>query len=369
MIDRRRSSRIRPRLAALLEMLPLPALMAASETLTLEGHGTTVTYSPSVRLRLASVDRDPCHCCPSTKPPRDALLKLARDGAALGCREALLTLDGRQTAPGGIPRPAPVEFDQATSLSHLAEMARVVLDETALLPHLDPGLLTAADYVRLRPHAASMRIMLESGADRLCDPGGPHHGSPDKGPARRLAAIRAAGRARVPLATGLPIGIGETRSERIEALAAIRDIHRRHGHIQQVAIHDARPDAPAEEHLWTIAAARLILGPQMTIQAPPDLRTPDALGMQLRAGVNDWGSVHPDAAEPAHPEAPWAHRNLLEQRTRAAGRRLVERLAIGPRHALDADKWVDPALAPRIGRAIDARGLPRRRRAHLVAVT
>ncbi|WP_414886595.1 MULTISPECIES: 5-amino-6-(D-ribitylamino)uracil--L-tyrosine 4-hydroxyphenyl transferase CofH [unclassified Sphingomonas] len=359
-------------------MLPLPALMAASEALTLEGHGSVVTYSPKVFIPLTRLCRDVCHYCTFAKVPRevekpflsrDEVLAIARAGEALGCREALFTLGDRPEARYGAARQALADSGHPTTLSYLAEMARAVVEETGLLPHLNPGLLTAADYAALRPHAASMGIMLESTSERLCEPGGPHHGSPDKHPARRLAALRAAGRARVPLTTGLLIGIGETRAERIEALAAIRDIHRRHGHIQEVIIQNFRakpdtqmadhPEPSIDEHLWTIAAARLILGPAMTIQVPPNLQAPETLADILRAGANDWGGVSPLTPDHVNPEAPWPHRDLLEQATRAAGRHLVERLAIGPRHALDPARWIHPGLAPRIWRTVDGRGLPR----------
>lgn len=339
MTGRRRPGGIAPKLASLLEMLPLPALMTASEALTVEGHGRIVTYSPSLSIRLASVEHRVCQCCPSNSR-RDEVLAAARHAQEIGCRELFLA-----PAPG-----------QPANLSHLAEMAQAVLDETKLLPHIEPGLLTAADYARLRPHAASMRIAVR----RLCQ-----QDVPDTGPARRLAAIRAAGRAGVPLTVGLSIGIGESRADRIEALAAIRDIQRRHGHLQSVDIRQGDRGASPEEHLWTIAAARLILGSRMTIQTTPNSDAPADWRSLLRAGVNDWGGI---SADPEQYGPPWTRRNRLERETRAAGRQLVERLAIGPAHALDSDHWVDPALAPRIRRAINGRGLPRRARAHLASV-
>ena len=212
-----------------------------------------------------------------------------------------------------------------------------------------------------------MGLMLESLSPRLCEKGGAHHGSPDKTPAQRLEALEAAGRMRVPFTTGILIGIGETRAERLDALVAIRDSHQRHGHVQEVIVQNFRakpgtrmaeaPEPPLVEHLWTIAAARLILGPEMTIQAPPNLQ-PGKLAQLLGAGVNDWGGVSPVTPDHVNPEAPWPHLAALRASTEAAGRVLNERLAIGPRHALDADRWADPKLAPTIRRAIDARGLP-----------
>lgn len=353
MTNRRRSGRITPKMAALLDMLPLPALMTAAEALTLDGHGPVVTYSPAIEIRLSGTGREACHCCPASKAACDDMLDRARRGAALGCREAYIALE----------RPA----NRAT-LDRLAEAARTIFEETQLLPHLDPGPLIAADYVRLRPFSASMRVGIESASERLCEPGGPLHDLAEMGPARGLGAIRAAGRACVPLTVGLAIGRGESRTERIEILAAIRDVQRRHGHIQDIAIQPSLHAMPAEEQLWTIAAARLIFGPAMTIQTPPDFQPPEMLGMLLRAGVNDWGDIRPDIIDaPGHGPA-WTQRNLIESETRAAGRKLAERLAIAPAHALEAERWAGAAMARRISRAVDARGLPKRRRAHLVAV-
>jgi FO synthase len=209
--------------------------------------------------------------------------------------------------------------------------------------------------------------MLETVSPRLSARGGPHFGSPDKDPAVRLAAIDAAGRARIPFTTGILIGIGETRAERVQALVAIRDLHLRHGHIQEVIIQNFRakpgtrmvdhPEPSFEEHLWTIAVARLILGPDMTLQAPPNLQS-EGLPQLLAAGVNDWGGVSPVTPDHVNPEAPWPHLDALEDVTASAGRVLVERLAVGPAFALAADRWLDPALATGVRRVVDARGLP-----------
>ncbi len=224
-----------------------------------------------------------------------------------------------------------------------------------------------ADYAALRPVSVSMGLMLETSAERLSLRHGPHFGSPDKLPARRLQSIDEAGQARVPFTTGLLIGIGETQAERIDALVRIRESHRRHGHIQEVIVQNfrakpgtrmAKSAEPAlEEQLWTIAMARLILGPQISIQAPPNLRTGE-LGPLLRAGVNDWGGVSPVTPDHVNPEAPWPHLDLLERETEAAGRLLRQRLAIGPRFAREPDRWLDPKLATIVRRSVDVRGLP-----------
>ena len=278
-----------------------------------------------------------------------------------------------------------------------------MLKETGLLPHLNPGVMDEAWLGRLRKVSVSQGIMLETASDRLSRRGGPHFGSPDKMPAVRLATLEAAGRARVPFTTGILIGIGETRAERIEALLAIRDVHGRHGHIQEIIIQNfrAKPgtrmagaaEPSLEEQVWTIAAARLVFGPAMNIQAPPNLR-PEGLAQLVKAGINDWGGVSPVTPDHVNPEAPWPHLADLEQATERAGRTLVERVAIypeflpvipagarqrgepgprsnrgnasmalGPGYFADAkfrdDSWLDPALRTPVLRHVDAMGLAR----------
>lgn len=360
-----------------LHTAPLEAILAESERITTQSFGATVTYSRKVFIPLTRLCRDVCHYCTFATPPRnlaspflslEQVLSIARTGVAAGCREALFTLGDRPEARYPAARQALAELGHDSTLSYLRSAAAAVLDETGLLPHLNPGLMTAEDYAALRPFAASMGIMLETSSDRLSMKGGPHFGSPDKVPARRLEAIEAAGIAQIPFTTGLLIGIGETRAERIEALTAIRDSHAKHGHIQEVIVQNFRakpgtrmaehPEPSLDEHLWTIAAARLILGPDMTIQAPPNLHAPEELGQLLRAGVNDWGGVSPVTPDHVNPEAPWPHLEELEAATTSADRVLRERLAIGPRHALEAEKWLTPDLAKVVRRSIDARGLP-----------
>ncbi|WP_445326828.1 5-amino-6-(D-ribitylamino)uracil--L-tyrosine 4-hydroxyphenyl transferase CofH [Sphingobium sp. AN558] len=345
--------------------------------MTLAAFGPVVTYSRKVFIPLTKLCRDVCHYCTFATTPsrvetaymsRDAVLAVARAGAAAGCREALFTLGDQPEARYAAAREALGLLGHATTLSYLEEMARAVLDETGLLPHINAGLMNEADYAALRPVSASMGLMLESSSERLSEKGGPHHGSPDKWPALRLASIEAAGRAGVPFTTGLLIGIGETRAERIEALIAIRDLHRRYGHIQEVIIQNFRakpgtlmvdhPEPSLDEHLWTIAMARLVLGSQMVIQAPPNLHAPEELAALLKAGVNDWGGVSPVTPDHVNPEAPWPHLALLEQATASAGRVLKERLAIGPAFALDTDRWTDPGIGRTVRRSVDARGLP-----------
>ena len=360
-----------------LDSIPLADLIAEAEKLTLGSFGSVVTYSRKVFIPLTQLCRDVCHYCTFAQTPRhrskpyllrDDVLTIARAGVAAGCREALFTLGDQPEDRYSVARDALSAMGHETTLSYLREMAAAVLQATGLLPHLNPGLLDDADYAALRPVSASMGLMLETASDRLSERGGPHFGSPDKFPARRLEAIASAGRARVPFTTGLLIGIGETRAERIEALVAIRDLQRRYGHIQEVIIQNFRakpgtkmadhPEPPLDEHLWTIAAARLILGPGMVIQAPPNLHAPDELAALLRAGVNDWGGVSPVTPDHVNPEAPWPHLDMLAQATAAAGRVLRERLAIGPAYARAPDEWLEPSLAKVVRRSVDARGLP-----------
>lgn len=357
--------------------MPLPELLAEAEQRTLSAHGAIVTYSRKVFIPLTKLCRDSCHYCTFATTPRrsgdayllpDEILAIARAGVAAGCREALFTLGDRPEARYRQARTALRALGHDTTLEYLREAAGLVLEETGLLPHLNPGLLGDDDYVALRPVSASMGLMLETISDRLSERGGPHFGSPDKVPALRLAAIEAAGRARVPFTTGLLIGIGETREERIRALLAIRELHQRYGHIQEIIIQNFRakagtrmanhPEPPLEEHLWTIAAARILLGPEMVIQAPPNLHAPDELAALLRAGVSDWGGVSPVTPDHVNPEAPWPHLDVLEAATTAAGRVLRERLAIGAAFARNPTQWLAPEIAKVVLRSVDARGLP-----------
>jgi FO synthase len=228
--------------------------------------------------------------------------------------------------------------------------------------------MEAADFVALRPVAASMGLMLETTSTRLCERGGPHFGSPDKRPERRLASLRAAGEAKVATTTGLLIGIGETRRERLEALLELRGLHEQYGHLQELIIQNFRakpgtkmasaPEPSLEEHLWSVAVARLVFGPSMSIQAPPNLR-PHALAGLLGAGVNDWGGVSPVTVDHVNPEAPWPHLDELESCTATAGRTLVERLALCPPFARQPEKWTDPIVATRVRRMSDMHGWAR----------
>jgi FO synthase len=355
----------------------LSALMRQAAALRDRGHGDVISYSRKVFIPLTHLCRDVCHYCTFAKPPRrgqaayldpDAVLAIARAGRDAGCTEALFTLGDRPEARYRAARDALSALGHDSTLGYLAEIAGRVLRETGLLPHLNPGVMSAEALARLRPVAASMGLMLESSAVRLCERGGPHFGSPDKHPQVRMATLEAAGALRIPMTTGLLIGIGETRAERIEALLAIRDLHARWGHVQEVIVQNFRakpgtamarqPDAGEDDHLWTVAVARLVLGASMSVQAPPNL-APGALHRLIAAGINDWGGVSPVTPDHVNPERPWPQLARLASETAAAGKHLVARLPVYPRYVHARREWVDAALHGPLLLHSDAAGLAR----------
>jgi FO synthase len=266
------------------------------------------------------------------------MVAIAQAGKKAGCKEALFTLGDKPELRYRIAREELDRLGHPTTLSYLAAAASAVHRETGLLPHLNPGLMSGADLDALRKVSVSQGIMLESVSERLGEKGGAHHGSPDKAPAARLETMRLAGERNVPFTSGILIGIGETRQERIDSLLALRDLNDVYGHIQEIIIQNFRPKpgtrmenaAPpdVDDHLWTIAVARLIFEPSMNLQAPPNL-SPGALGRLVAAGINDWGGVSPVTPDHVNPEAPWPHLRVLETATKAASMNLTERLAIG----------------------------------------
>ncbi len=333
-----------------------------------------ITYSPKLFIPLTKLCRDVCHYCTFAHPPRrgerafmtlDEVLELARAGAAAGCREALFTLGDKPELRYRAAREELAGLGCASTIEYLAQAAAAVLEQTGLLPHLNPGVLTQADLAALRPVSASMGMMLETTAERLSRKGGPHFGSPDKQPALRLEALERAGAARVPFTTGILIGIGETRAERLQALEAIAAAHARHGHIQEVIVQNFRakpdtkmahaPEPSVDEHLWTIAAARILLGPDAHIQAPPNLT--GEFARLLDAGIDDWGGVSPVTIDHVNPEAPWPELDRLRAATRSRGFELAPRLPVYPEW-IDAG-WIDPAVMPAVLRSSDALGLAR----------
>jgi FO synthase len=355
---------------------PLAELMAAAARLRDEHHGNRITYSPKVFIPLTMLCRDRCGYCTFAKPPArvaapyltiDEVLAIARHGTEAGCHEALFTL-------GEAPEeryPAAREWldgnGYASTVDYLVAAASAVLAETGLLPHANAGALSRAEFERLREVSPSQGMMIETLAARLGEPGGPHHGAPDKTPERRLAALHAAGEARVPFTTGILVGIGETRAERIEALRAIADAHARFGHVQEVivqnflpkpgtAMHAAAP-CPTDEMLWTVAVARLVLGGAMHLQAPPNLA--DDLGSLIAAGIDDWGGVSPVTPDHVNPERPWPARDALQAATEQAGKVLAPRLTIYPEYVRDPESWIAPSLRFAVQLRSDSEGLGR----------
>jgi FO synthase len=354
---------------------PMDDLCAEARVLRDEGHGPLVTYSPKVFIPLTKLCRDVCHYCTFAHPPRrgeraymtiEEVLDVARAGAAAGCREALFTLGDKPELRYRGAREELAALGCETTLEYLVRASEAVLQETGLLPHLNPGVMTREDMRRLRRVSASMGMMLETTSERLSKRGGPHFGSPDKAPALRLATILAAGDERVPFTTGILIGIGETRAERIDALLAIRELADQHGHVQEVIVQNfrAKPgtrmadaaEPSLDELLWTIAVARIILGPRAHLQAPPNLSYSDFPRL-LDAGIDDWGGVSPVTIDHVNPEAPWPELELLREGTESRGLELAPRLPVYPEWISGA--WLDPNVMPSVLRASDALGLAR----------
>ena len=290
------------------------------------------------------------------------MLEVARAGAAAGCREALFTLGDKPELRYRAARDELGELGCETTLEYLERCARLVLEETGLLPHVNPGVMSREDLAALRGVSVSMGLMLETASERLSGRGMPHYGSPDKLPVRRLETIELAGELAIPFTTGVLIGIGETRAERIEALEAIAALAERHGHVQEVIVQNFRakpgtkmaghPEPSLEELLWTAAAARLILPAGVHVQCPPNLSYEDFPRL-LDAGIDDWGGISPVTVDHVNPEAPWPEIERLGEATEAAGLSLAPRLAVYPEFV--SGRWIDPAVMPSVLRASDGR--------------
>ncbi|HAN07555.1 MAG TPA: 7,8-didemethyl-8-hydroxy-5-deazariboflavin synthase [Acidimicrobiaceae bacterium] len=336
-----------------------------------------VTYSRKVFLPLTHLCRDVCHYCTFAKVPRkvmapymsiDEVLAQAKQGAEMGCKEALFTLGEKPELRYKAAREALAEMGYKTTTEYLKVAAQRVFEETGLLPHLNPGNLSPEELEDLKSVSPSMGIMLESASERLCEKGMPHYGSPDKIPSVRLQTLRNAGIAKIPFTTGILIGIGETRLERIESLLKIRDIHEEYHHIQEIIVQNFRakaetkmvhaPEPDLNELLWTIGIARVIFGPSMSVQAPPNL-SPGVLSKIVNSGINDWGGVSPVTPDFVNPEAPWPHLSDLADQTYAAGKHLDERLTIYPAYARELSSWIHPNLHERIADMIDTEGFAR----------
>ena len=353
----------------------LDAMIEAGRRIRDHGHGEIVTVSRKVFIPLTRLCRDVCHYCTFAKAPRhfsaafmtpEEVLQVARNGAQAGCDEALFTLGDKPELRYRVAREELERMGYATTVEYLRHVAQLVLRETGLLPHINGGVMSEAEIASLRDVSVSQGIMLETSADRLSERGGPHYGSPDKQPARRLETIAAAGKLKVPFTSGILIGIGETRLERIESLLALRSLHERYGHIQEIIIQNFRakpdtqmadaPEPSLEEQLWTIAVARLVFGPTMAIQSPPNLRI-DELSRLVDSGINDWGGVSPVTPDHVNPEAPWPELERLANDTAAAGKVLAPRLAIYPAYLKSAQEWLAPEPLTATLRKQDTSGL------------
>ena len=332
------------------------------------GRPGTITYSKKVFIPLTRLCRDRCHYCTFATTPGalradghgmflepDEVLAIARSGALLGCKEALFTLGDRPELRWTAAQEWLDERGYNDTLSYVRAMAILVLEETGLLPHLNPGVMTWDDMQRLKPVAPSMGLMLEQSAQRLwSEPGAVHFGSPDKEPAVRLRVLEDAGRLSIPFTTGVLVGIGETPQELVQSLFDIRTTAREFGHVQEVIVQNfrAKPDTamrnvedlPEDDYVAALAVARIVLGPKMRIQAPPNLSSPRALSRLIAAGVDDWGGVSPLTPDHVNPERPWPHLDDLAALTELAGFTLEQRLTVHPEYIAQGPPWVDARL-------------------------
>lgn len=360
-----------------LDALMTQAARVRDRGLSAAGRPGVITYSRKVFVPLTTLCRDRCHYCVFVDTPAQLLtlhkpvymspaqvLSVVRQGAALGCKEALLTLGDRPEDRWPAARAWLDQHGFTSTLDYVGHIARLITAETGLLAHLNPGVLSFDELLALRPTAPSMGMMLETTSRELfTEPGRVHFGSPDKDPAVRLQVLQDAGRARVPFTTGILVGIGETLRDRAESLLAIRDAHRRWGHVQEVIVQNFRakprtamrgaPDADLSEYLAAVAVARLVLGPDMRIQVPPNLSDPAEFALLVAAGADDWGGVSPLTADHVNPERPWPHLDDLAARTAALGFTLTERLTAQPPYVRAATDWIDPGLWPAVAALAD----------------
>ena len=344
-------------------------------------HGRVVSFSKKVFVPLTTLCRDDCGYCTFKRDPGqpgahtmtpDEVVALVQAGGRLGAKEALFSLGDKPEARFAEQRDFLKAHGHRTTLGYLRAMCALTLAESPLLPHVNPGLMSERDLAALREVSVSMGIMLESVSSRLLAPGMAHASAPDKVPARRLKTIALAGKLAIPFTTGILIGIGETPEERVDALVAIRDLHERYGHVQEVIIQNfrAKPRIPMKDApepsfadlARTIAIARLVLGPDVSLQAPPNLSARDYPRL-LAAGLNDWGGISPLTLDHINPEAPWPQIAKLRDATAAAGFTLRERLAIYPGYATRPE-FLDEALRPRVAALVDGDGLGKESHEH-----
>ncbi len=355
-----------------LSATPIGWLQASADLVRRRAHGNRITFSPKVFIPLTMLCRDRCGYCTFAKAPArlespylpmDEVLEIARAGRAAGCHEALFTLGEGPEDRYPAARRWLDDHGYSSTVDYLVDACRTVLAETGLLPHANAGALDLEDLTRLRQVSASQGMMIESLNPDL----DAHRSAPDKDPARRLATLEAAGEANIPFTTGLLVGIGESRADRLATLEAIAASHARHGHVQEVIIQNFLPKAgtsmhrsppcPTDEFLWTIAVARLVLPAEIHLQAPPNLS--DDLGPLAASGIDDWGGVSPVTADHVNPERAWPALGILRGATEAAGFTLAPRLTLYPSFALDPDRWLDDAMRFPVLDASDAEGLGR----------
>ncbi|MDE0374728.1 MAG: 7,8-didemethyl-8-hydroxy-5-deazariboflavin synthase CofG [bacterium] len=346
-----------------------------------EGRGRTITYSPKVFVPITTLCRDVCTYCTFAKPPGaggeyltpDDVLAIAEAGDAAGCSEALLTLGDRPEERWPQAREFLATQGHSTTIGYVRAMSELIVESTGLFPHANPGIMTVTEIEALRPTNVSMGLMLENISPRLMEPGMPHHNCPDKDPAVRMRTIEAAGAARVPFTTGILVGIGENTPEIVDSLFAIREVHARRGHIQEVIVQNFRAKADtlmrrSAEPIpaWfarVVAVARWILGPEMNLQVPPNLT--ERYEIYLEAGINDWGGVSPLTIDWVNPEAPWPHLDELRARTEAHGFELRPRLPVYPEFI--GETWIDRGMIGRASAATDDHGYARHASSRLEA--
>jgi len=353
---------------------PLHPLLEAASHLRDRGKRGAITYSRKVFIPLTNLCRERCAYCAFRRDPGDPdgrvmtpeqVMAVVEEGDRLGCTEGLFSLGDAPEAVFPEARAVLGNLGYRRTLEYLRDACALVLERSRLLPHANPGVMGEPDLRALKPVSASMGLMLESVSPRLLLPGGPHHGAVTKLPRVRLRMMEAAGHLRIPFTTGLLVGIGETAEERVDSLLAIRALHERYGHIQEVIIQNFRtkpgipmgghPEPSLEDMLRTVAVARLILGPFMNVQAPPNL-TQD-YGRLLDAGINDWGGISPLTPDFINPEAPWPNLHALQQVTEDRGFVLRQRLPVYPEFILDRREFLAPELADRIRACVDSTGL------------
>ena len=352
----------------------LASLCRAAAILRDRGRGFDVSFSPKVFIPLTRLCRDFCGYCTFRQSPAEAerlymspeeVLAVAKEGERLGCTEALFTLGERPEQRYPEAREWLRHRGYETTLDYLADVSDLVLSETSLLPHGNPGTMSRREMETLRDVNASMGLMIESVSPRLALKGGPHEFAPSKRPSLRLKTVQMAGELKIAFTTGMLIGIGETREERIDCLLAIRELHARYGHVQEVIIQNFRakedtamrehPDPSSEDLLWTVAVSRLVLGPEANIQVPPNLSAAD-YPVYLLAGINDWGGVSPLTIDYVNPEAPWPQLSDLHRRTEELGFTLRPRLPVYPEYIVKNDDYIPEGIRERIDSLADDQG-------------